>query len=211
MAIGLGSTIEIALRYLWLGQQCQNTYQYAVAELSTLPSAANFGEAWWNHVKATQRAMVRSAMGDVFYSVLVTELGNPEGDYGEFDVPLAERPGTRSGGSSATAMPSFTAIGVRLTVGSRLTRPGQKRYPFLDEADVNVQQVDATTKALVVSAVNVACAPIILGAPAALATLNPVVVRKGPSSTILASQSITGNVVNNYLTTQVSRKVFRGV
>lgn len=211
MAITVGSLIDIQLRYIYLSQQMMNTFSYAVFELAGVPTAANYGEAWWNAVKTTTRALQQSGSGDTFISVVVRELNNPTGEYGEFDIPAGERAGTRSAPTQSQQLPAFTAAGARLTVSSRLTRPGQKRVPFLAEED-NVGGVLQTAyKALFQSWLNVITSPFVLGAPALGVILNPVVTRRDAQGTVLASQDITGYVVNSYVTSQNSRKPGRGI
>lgn len=211
MAITVGSYIDIQLRYLWQGQQMMNVFSYGVFELAGIPTAVNYGEAWWNAVKTTTRAMQQSGSGDTFFSVVVRELNNPNGEYGEFDIPSGERAGTRSAPTQSNAMPTFTAAGARLTVGTRLTRPGQKRVPFLAEEDNNGGALQTSFKTLFQAWLNVITSPFVLGAPALGVTLNPIVTKRDASGTVVAAQPITGYVVNPYITSQNSRKPGRGI
>lgn len=211
MAIGLGSLIDVQLRYNFQGQQMLNVFSYAVVTLTGIPSAVHYGEAWWNHVKTTTRAMQQSASGDTFYSVVVRELNNPTGEFGEFDIPAGERAGTRSAPTQGAAMPPFTAAGARLTVSTRLTRPGQKRVPFLAEEDNASGVLQTAFKSLFQSWLNVITAPMTLGAPAAGVVLGPIITKRDVTGTVVASQDVTGYVVNPYITTQNSRKFGRGI
>lgn len=211
MAIGLGSQIDVTLKYFWGSSTQMSVFSYAVAELTSIPTAVNYGEAWWNHMKTTTRALVGSAVGDVFSSVVVRELNNPSGELAEFDIPSGERAGTRSTPTQNQYLPSFTSVGIRLTVNTRATRPGQKRWSTLYEEDNTNGQVTAAYKALIVAWANVFTAPITLGAPAAATVLTPIVCRRDAQGTVLASQAITGYVVNSWLTTQNTRKLGRGI
>lgn len=58
---------------------------------------------------------------------LVDNLDNPTGLYGEY---IEDFVGTQSG----DAAPSFVAVDVKQNVGSRLTRSGRKRLPFIPES-----------------------------------------------------------------------------
>lgn len=211
MSITVGSYIEIQLRHITQGIQMMNTFQYAVFELAGIPSAVNYGEAWWNAMKTTTRGLVAATYGDVFQSVVVRELNNPTGEYGEFDIPPGEKAGTRSNPAQVDRMPPYVCAGVRLTVSSRATRPGQKRIPWLCESDQANGSLDTGFRTLTNSWCNVITAPYVLGAPALGVTLTPIITRKDQSGTVVAAQAVTGYVVNQYVTTQNSRKYGRGI
>lgn len=210
MAIGAGSLIEIALnqRGYGGGMQFLNVYQYQVNSWPLSVTAAQAAEAWWNHVKTTYRACVPSILTDWFRTVRITELNNPVGDFAEWDVPVGEQAGTRA--TSTELMPPYVSVGVRLLVGTRSTRPGQKRIAPLVEADQNTGILQAPLRGLVVNLMNVMTADITLGAPAATTTLVPIVTRKNAAGTVTASQQIIGYLINNDVTTQNSRKFGRG-
>lgn len=210
MAIETGSLAEISLRMLHLSQQMYMVFQYKMTATPSTPPAVNIAEAWWNNVKTQTRALVPAVAGNVFRTVLIRELNNPAGDYAEFDIPIAEQPGTRAS-VTTDAMPSFNAVGVRLVVGTRVTRPGQKRQPFIYEGD----QIAGVLSANILTATqlwaNVMTAHFILGAPAALTEMDPIVCRKSPEGFVLANQKITGYVINPNVTSQNSRKIGRGI
>lgn len=205
------SLIEITLRYLWLGQQCQTARQYtwdgaAIAAVS----AEGLGEAWWNDYKDVWRAcMPANLSAGQFLTVLVREIGGGL-SYGEFAIPVDEQEGTRTG-SIGDPLPSYAAVGVRLTVGSRATRPGQMRVSFLHEADTIRNDVQAGFLALVQDLADHYSQTSILGAPAATGTITPNVVRFGANpDTTLANQPIVGNIVNPISTSEVSRRSGHG-
>lgn len=210
MAINAGSLIDIQLRYSLLNQQMMNVFSFHVFELVSTVDAIDYGEGWWNHVKTTTRALYSSGFGDVFRSVFVRELNNPTGEYAEFTVPVGERAGTRTPPTASNYMPPFTAAGVRFTVGSRTTRPGQKRLSCLVEEDNISGSLQSAMTALLNSWAGVATANHTLGAPAAGAVLVPIVTRRDAQGTVTAWQPVQGYVVNNLITSQNSRKVGRG-
>lgn len=210
MTIVNGSLIEISVQMNWLAQQMYLVYQYQANVVPGGVTAVQLAEGWWNHVKSVHRAMSPSAVGNTWRQVIIRELNNPAGDYAVFDVPPVEQAGTR-GTPSGDPMPPFTALGIRLVVGTRLTRPGQKRIPFWYEGDQasGVWGAGVVNLGLVWGALMTV--PMILGAPAALAELVPIVARKDPTGFVTASQPTTGFLVNLNVTTQNSRKIGRGI
>lgn len=211
MALGVGSLLELTLDMVLLGSHVMNVYQYQIAVAPSTKTADEIAEAWWNHVKAAYRALAITPGGRQFDSVTCRELNNPTGELAEYSIPTADQDGTRPAGSLGSYMPSFTSVGVRLTVGSRTTRPGQKRIPFLSEGDVANNDVGATFVGLVQSLMDVMTTNIVLGDPAELLVLDPIVTRKDATGAVTAHQPVTGYVINPYATTQVSRKIGRGV
>lgn len=211
MAIGTDSLIEVSMRGSILGSQIYNVFQYQVVVGVNGITAAQYGEAWWNHVKTTMRGLFPTSFSGYFQSVLVRELNNATGDYGEYAIPTAERAGTRSVGTADSPLPLVNALGMRLTVGTRATRPGQKRFFCLAEND---QDYDSLTSGVVTAANSlgaVLVADMVLGAPAATCTLRGVVTRKDVNGVVTAHQDVTGWLVNPRVTSQVSRKYGRGV
>jgi len=209
MTIGAGSLIEIVVNMTAMSQQNLNAYQYDVSSSPGPASAVQIAEGWWNHVKATLRAIWPAGYGTPFVSVRIRELNNLTGDYAEFDIPIAERAGTRAN-PTGEKMPPFNCLGVRLVVGTRATRPGQKRYSILYEGD----QADGVLGSAPITAVNalmaVLTAQMTLGAPAALTVLNPIITRKDTAGFVTADQPITGFLVNPNVTSQNTRKIGRG-
>lgn len=210
MAIAPNSTIEISLVGQLAGGKFYNVFQYYLAAMPSPVSPVNIAEAWWNHVKPTYRALYASGAGNIFQEVKILELGVTGGDYATFPIPTAEKVGTRSTPSPNTFAASFMATGVRLTVGTRVTRPGQKRLPIVYEADSEGDNLEAAWISLVNSWAAVVSANMTLGAPAATAILHPQVVRKNIDGSIAAQQNITGYLTNPRPTSQVSRKYGRG-
>lgn len=210
MALGVGSLIAVVLSGDGGGALCQNAWTYHIGLYPVAVSAAQIAEAWWNHVKAAYRAMATTGYGSAFLSVSVREMDSLTGALGSYSVPLAEQNGTRTvTGDNVVA--SFIAVGAKLNVPSRVTRPGSKRFWGWGEADLNGQSVSVTAQTVAQAVLNVAAAPIVLGAPAALVELAPVVVKRDPSTGLpLAEQPVAGAVVKPLVTSQVSRKLGRG-
>lgn len=211
MALEQDHIYEITMRAANGGQTLMNVFQYWCLNGVAAADAAEVGEAWWNHVKGVWRALVIGAWGDYFDSVLIKDLTSASGLFGEYGIPPAERAGTRSAPTASQWLPTFNAVGVRLAVGSRVTRPGQKRLAVLAEEDVVGQDVNAAMMSLVNTWAGVMTANFTLGAPVALGTLDPIIVSKDASGAVTANQPITGFVVNPRATSQVSRRYGRGV
>lgn len=209
-----GNLIRLITRYEWLSQKCENVAWYTPGGAAFLTATmAGVAEAYWNNVKDRYRAIVPDVAGAVFTSVLGTEF-NGSGGYGEYAIPDAERDGTRSDGVGELVTGTL-AVGARLTVATRLTRPGQKRIPFLMEGDIYQNELDAGIIALMESLVEIWSTDLVLGAPVALGTLSPVVVTFNsapltPEPEPQEWQAVVGALVNHDITSQVSRKKGRG-
>lgn len=211
MAITLGSKVNISVFMNNFSDTMINSWDYTVDGSAFLVEPVQIAEAWWNHVKTAYRGIFSSTYGAIFRTIKITELNNDAGDYAEFNVPLAEQTGTRSTGSTE-AMPPFNAVGVRLTVGSRVTRPGQKRFGLLYEADQNGGNLTAGILTPVNTLMAVMTESMILGAPAATIVLNPIVARRDRATGfVTADQPIQGWLTNNRVTTQNTRKIGRGM
>jgi len=135
-------------------------------------------------------------------------LGGTEKQAAKTDKSIANF--TTGLGKAVKGVAGFAAVGVRLSVGSRVTRPGQKRIPWLTEGDVAGPLVGAGFVAVVETLKETMTSGFVLGAPAEFCELDPIVVRKNVTGAVTAHQPITGYVVNSLLTTQVSRRVGRG-
>jgi hypothetical protein len=211
MAVIVDHLYEMTLKASNGGAALYNVYQYRCDAAGVGTDGAELGEAWWNHISATTRALFVSAWGPVFDSVTARDLSDPAGLYGEFGIPSGEKTGTRSAPSASQWLPTFNAVGVRLAVGERATRPGQKRLACLAEEDVVGQDIQSAMMALVTSWANVITNPMVFGSPAALVSFVPVVVRKDITGAPVAHQDVTGYVINSRATSQVSRKYGRGL
>lgn len=210
MSIFAGDIFEIAMEGHLYGQLTINAWQYQTVTASVGASAAELGEAWWNHVKTAYRAIPTSDHGNAFELVRVRQLTGTGGLFGFYAVPVGERGGTRTSDGNPPLTP-FAAAGMRLVVGTNVTRPGQKRFGGIGEADNNSGSLGAAATAAVEALGAVAAGHLLLGAPTALLELQCVVVRKDQATGgVTAFQEVTGVVVNPYLTTQNTRKFGRG-
>lgn len=207
-----GDALLITLRYTLLGQNCQTAQFYTPGGAAFVTANCDaVGEAWWNDVKTAWRALAPISDPNVrFISVLVEEFDG-SGGLGEFAIPSSEQLGTRSLSAGYDLMPSYCALGCRLTVPTRTTRPGQKRFPFLVETDVSLNVIGAAYLALANTLAGKYSATITLGAPVALGTLTPKICSRDPADGhIVASQDVSGFVLNSFITSQVSRRYGHG-
>lgn len=204
--------LKIGLRWEFLGQEMQTVrYFEAVGAAFLTATPEGVGEAYWNHVSTAWRALVPDAIGSVFKSVIVEEIGGGLG-FGEYAIPVLEQTGTRPSAGLGDAMPSFVNVGIKYTVGTRLTRPGSMRVPFAYETDAFAQNVGSPFLVLVTALAALYSAPLNLGVPVALGVLWHTVAKTPVAPATLPSvfQRVLGNVVNTAFTTQVSRKQGRG-
>lgn len=205
------SHLKIAIRGRFLSQQVEVVQWYRPTGAAFLTaSPEGVGEAFWNDIKTVWRGLFIESVALLTEVIFVAEPGDT-GAYGEFPIPSGEQQGTRVISSPGSFMPPYTAIGVRLTVGTRTTRPGQKRFWGMTEADNG----DGLAGSNLVAATEAAAAKfssvITLGAPVATGTLTPEIVRiNRDTGAIVAAQDVTGFLVNPELTTQNSRKFGRG-
>lgn len=207
MALTEGSLIEVTLNMFYNGLHLANVWSYEITLIAPGVSAENVGEGWWNHVKDEYRAITRSAPGFFeFQSVGVRQVDDPLGSVGEFAIPSGETVGTRVGVDTSEFLPPYNAAGVRLTVGERVTRPGQKRIPGLLEVDNENSSLQAGIRGIVEDLMDVMVAGMTLGAPALGTDMGPRVFKKDGTGVVTAQQAITGYVINPYVTSQVSRK-----
>lgn len=204
--------INITLRYTFLGQKCQTAQAYSPAgAVFATVNATQVGEAWWNDVKTAWRSMfIPNDDKATLDSVLVEEIGGSL-SFGEYAIPTDERSGTRDPGDATNYLPSYVAVGCRLTVPTRSTRPGQKRFPGALNTDVIENVVQAAFLGLCESLALKYDSVITLGAPVALGTLAPRIVHYDPPGTVAASQDVDGHVINGYVTSQVSRRTGHGI
>jgi len=211
MAIGTGSLIEVAITLGKPNEGQMNVWQYLVLDFTGIPLAAEIGQAWWNNCKATYRALALATWGQNFQKVSVRELNNPTGEYGEYSISSSEQAGTRSSPTDSDPQPAFVAVGVRLSVSTRATRPGQKRFGFLTQTDCVGNTLQSAYKGLLDSHMGVMVAQHVLGAPALGVVLVPHVVRKDTAGFTTANQAILGYAINDNVTSQVSRRIGRGM
>lgn len=210
MAI-LSSHLKVTIRGTVAAQQWENVQWYKPTGAAFVTAeAAGVAQAYWDDVKTAWRALIVTSSVFTFQSVLVSEPGDT-GAFGEYPIPISEQNGTRAIGDLADFMPPFNAWGMRLTVATRTTRPGQKRFCGIMEGDANADILTAPGIALLEDLAPKFSDNIVLGSPVATGVLIPEVVRiDRVTGDITASQEVTGFLINPYVTSQVSRKRGRG-
>lgn len=211
MAIGAGSLIEVAVGGMIFSQTWMNVHTFrVVGELGDV-SAGAWAEAIWNDLKTTLRPLISAAHTSAFQFSRCRELDVLTGEYGEYGIPPGERAGTGPSGGGGTT-PPFVAAGIRLTVGTRLTRPGQKRIPGADETEMNSASWESAYMTKLNSHGFALSQASTLGAPALGSEIQPVVVSKDPLTGLpVAHQDVIGYVTNPYVTSQNTRKIGRGI
>lgn len=210
MAITSG-LVSIILRYTFLAQRCETTSYWSPGGAVWLTAnAAQGAEAWWNEVKDEWRALFPASSDVSMDSVFFQEIGGGL-EYGEYAIPVGERLGTRSASGLGDFLPAYVAVGCRLSVTTRTTRPGQKRFPFALEGDNVNGRVGDDFLALCATIAALYSTPLIMGAPVATGTLTPQVVHfptvARPTQT---QQEAVGYVLNGFFTSQVSRRPGHG-
>lgn len=204
--------IKISLRGVFQGQQWQNVQYYEPSGTALLTvNMIELLEAYWNDIKTPWRALIENDSNATFETVYGEEIGGL-GGFAEYPVPTGERLGVRSASCPGGWMPSFIACGCRLTVGTHVTRPGQKRFHGLLECDVAGNVIGSDYLLLAEGVAEKYSQPIALGIPAALVALQPIVTKQeGTPPVITAHQDVTGYLLNTFVTSQNSRKHGRGV
>lgn len=204
--------LKVSVRGQLLAQRVEVVQYFVCGGAGLLTaSCANVAEAFWNYVKTEWRASHGTADEDRTLSVFVEEVGGSLG-FGEYAIPSDEQLGTRVITSLGDLLPPFAAVGARLTIATRVTRPGQKRFWGLFEHDSNNGLLDADVRALVEDLLDKWTLPIGLSTPADVVGLNAYVVRLNrETGAVVTRQAVTGYLVSPYVTTQNSRKYGRGV
>ena len=210
MAVTTDSLIEVAVNCSYAGQQVLNVWQYRVGAAVLAPNLAQIIEGWWNTVRSAYRGIYTNTLTNYFKTIKGRELNNPAGDFAEYNVQAGDTGGTRAGGSPNEMMPIFVSAGVRLTVGTRATRPGQKRFGPLHEGDV----ANGVLQAQLITPLQTFMGEMVLDitcmGPALGTVLHPIVCRKDLAGAVTASQAPTGYLINTNATTQNTRKIGRG-
>lgn len=203
--------ISMTLRYVYLGQQCENVFMYFTEGAVFLGvNIVQVAEAWWNDVKTVIRAAAPNQAGIVAFNSVVGRNLVDGGELGEFAIPSGERLGTRGASGDGNYLPSFVAGAIRLTVGNTSTRPGQKRFPFLEDLD-NSNNVLGAGYFGVLEAIGAHIdGPLTLGSPVVAGVLQPVVGGTVVDGFPTVYQDVIGHVTNPNVSSQVSRKLGRG-
>jgi hypothetical protein len=211
MAVATDSLIEVVYNCTAMGSNMLSVYQYECGAVIPGISLVQILEAYWNNVKANYRACIPTQVGSFFMTLRGRELNNPAGDFAEFDIPAVERAGTRVAGSPTDLFPSFVAVGVRLVVGTRATRPGQKRLGPVQETDAANGAILGAYGTPLNTLFGMMTTLMTLGSPAATVQLKPIICRKDSAGNVTAHQYPTGFLINPNLTSQNTRKVGRGI
>lgn len=206
------SQLMIIVRGTMQGQRWENVQWYRPTGSAFLTAdAVSVAEAYWNDVKTVWRAATTVSPALTFDSVFVSEPGST-GAFGEFAVPPAESQGSRSGSGLGEFLPAFCAAAVRLTVATRATRPGQKRFVGGTEGDNLGGVWSAAYIALIDALAAKFDSTITLGVPVATGVLDPIVVRiNRATGAIVTDQLVVGHLTNPNISSQVSRKIGRGI
>lgn len=203
--------VEVQIRFTYLDQKCLVRQFYetdGAAFLTATP--ATVGEAYWNDIKTLWRAMLsNSTLVSSTDEIFVREIGGGL-SYGSYPVPTGERVGTRAAGNDGEWLPGYVDAGIKLTVGTSVTRPGQKRVPFVRKGDIDGNTLLNTYVGLVTGASVIWSADRTLGAPVATGVLHPVVVRTASLLTSPVFQRVVGASISTRATSQVSRKLGHG-
>lgn len=212
MALVPGSEIKVAFRYQYLGQNCENVQSYIAQGAAVVGvNVAQLLEALWNDYKGRLLAISPDdALVMSWGSLFGEEVGGTL-EFGEYPIPIGERQGERTASSQYEWLPGTLAGGFRQTVATRLTRPGQKRFPFLQRGDVAGNILNGTYLALLEDVAGAFCSPSTLGAPALAVVMQPIVVHEpGVRDPVRHVQDVASWLVNTNATSQVSRKLGHG-
>ena len=203
--------LEIQFRYTYLNQRLLTRQYYQMGGAAFLTATpAQVAEAYWNDVKALWRSLFSTASTVATQDALfVREVGGLQ-QYAEYPIPTAERVGTRAAGDDGEWVAPFMAAGVKLVVGSSVTRPGQKRISSMREGDITGNALITAHQTLVDNVADIFSTIRNLGAPVATGVLIPVVGGTEIDGDPTVWNEITGHVVNQFITSQVSRKIGHG-
>lgn len=212
MAIVPGTHLEIQIRFTYLSQKCMSRIMYeAQGAAFVTADVVQVLEAYWNDIKTVWRALHSTSAAVGTTDELFGRELDGAGGYATYAIPTGERVGTRSAGDDGEWVAPFVDGGIRLTVGTNVTRPGQKRIPFVREADMIGNEFDSAYLTLLDNLAPKFSNFIVLGAPVAAGVLQPVVGGTIVDGIPTIFQDVVGHVVNGDLTSQVSRKKGRGI
>lgn len=210
MAIADGHILEVSVSGHASASLVMNVIDYHVDSGAVAATAEDVGEAWWDAVKAWWRSFAVTNFTTLFQTVTVRDITDLSGPFGTFGIPLAEQAGTRTPGASGENLPNFCAVGVRLNVPTRATRPGQKRLLGINESDQSTGQLTPAAVAAAQAWGDAAVQTVTLLSPAPLVVLTPVVVSRNEDGSAGSYQNMTSATVRDQVTTQNSRKSWRG-
>lgn len=206
------SDLKVTLRGQVAGQRWQSGCWYRITGAAFLTATLlGVAEAYWNDIKTTWRTLQMNTPTFTTDELFIEEEGTT-GQYATYPIPSAEQTGLRSLSGGMNLSAPFNAFPIRQTVGSRVTRPGQKRYPGVGEQDQNDGSLNGTVLALLGAFAPKVSGGITLGAPVATGVMWAEVCRVDPTTRlIIAKQDVSGFFLPPYVTSQVSRKIGRGI
>lgn len=206
------SHIKVQYRYLWLDQRCLTEQYFRVTGAAFL-TATMLGvlEALWANTQDSFRSVFPDEGGFQAVSLYGEEVGGG-GGYAEYAIPVEEQGGLRPVAVGLEAVTGALAGGFRQTVGTKLTRPGQKRMPGLVEVDIsgNILTDGEEYITYLTAWAETLSTPRLLGAPVATGELMPAIGGSRVDGVPTVFQDVVGYVINPYVTTQVSRKYGHG-
>jgi len=193
------------------GSQVLNNVWFLRITAAPIPpiTPAQVAEAWWNDKKVLYRGMVTNVWTQAFLSVAIEQVDVAVAGFGVYAIPAGEQAGTRvpAVAPGNVQMNTFSAIGMRLNVSTRATRPGQKRFWGLSEGDVLGNNLEAPAAAAAVAFGATLASTILFGAPALSAEAKMIVRASGADNVPQVHQDITGASVSLNVRSQVSRRV----
>ncbi len=211
--VQVGDLIRCSIRYTNQGEQCQTSIAYKSVVSAADRTGEAFGSDFWAHIKETWRNLQPDSSDLHTYSIFVTGLSRPEySPYGEYSVPAGETRGLRS--TASDLAPPFVAAGLRYPTGSRRIRDGQQRVSLLVEDDFQLQRLVSGIYDNVQALAAKMADPLYNQDAIATVIAVPVVVgiryTGDPPTPYEISDPIQTWIVDEYVTSQVSRKHGRG-
>lgn len=127
------------------GEEVLNIYHYRDTGALAF-SPASVAQGWWDSVKASFRALQPTSGGFTSIRVDCEFLEAPR-PFGSYVIPVGEQQGLRA--APTDFMPVWSAFEISLAVGTRVTRPGNKRIAGMLEGDQSSGIIIAGTVTLV--------------------------------------------------------------
>lgn len=198
--------LRISVRWLAYGEPCQNVgYFHPVGAAFLTATCAGVAEAFWNDVKAAYRAIMLNDAAFTFTEVFVEELNSGSG-LGTYAIPGSEIYGTRNISSADNVSPIWNSVSTKLVVGSRLTRPGGKRFSPILDTDMGADRVAGGTLLALANDWALCWSSLrTLGAPVATGVLHPIVATLINPLNTSNYQDIIGHLENRRITHQTTR------
>lgn len=207
MAINAGQVFELAIRGVFYGQRVQNVFHYRNVGGAADLAASGMCEAWWNDIKAAWRGFMKTE-ANLIYTEVVSIAVNGSGHYGSYLIPTGEQQGTSV--RAGEFLPTFNAANITFNPALRLVRPGSKRIAGVLESD----QVNGVLTAGAQALLGAIATQVVNGFVDAATPSSWEFVIYGPANAsrpVPVSQLVTGHSVSPNVTSQLSRKLGRGI